>query len=277
MTARLPPATAARQQKSKNAGLGRSESELALKKELVYVVRDGKAQVIFSKGVHMNSSWIAIPGGQLATASEEAVAAQRRRELREKLLRGDEVVVTQEGQVTDKARQNPNQPAIVVPEGKLAALVYWYERNPELYKAEIEAMRRFYPQFKLEKLSNGQLSWVGVLKPENLRPGARWYLHVVYANNHPDNSTYGGSIRVYSIDPDLDKKAAEVGGIPHTLRDESTGELYICAANPSDKKVSWDHSTTAASTLAWAAKWIAAFELWRAGDLTDSEFRGHNI
>lgn len=257
--------------------LGAAKVRLALQQGLVSVMRDGKVEVTFSKGVPMNSSSIVIPRGHLAADADEAAAAQRRRELRERLLRGDEVVVTQEGQVTDKDRQNPNQPAIVVPEGKLAAGFYWYERDPELYKDEIAAMRRFYPQFKLEKLRNGQLAWVGVLKPDNLRRGARWHLHVVYAHNHPNNSTYGGSIRVYSIDPDLDKIAAEVGGIPHMLRDESTGELYLCTASPSDKKVSWDHSTTAASTLAWAAKWIAAFELWIAGDLTTSEFAGHRI
>ncbi len=225
----------------------------------------------------MNSYWIVIPNGKLALGSEEEAAAQRRKELREKLLRGDEIVVTQEGQVTDpKARQNPNQPAIVVPEGKLATSFYWYDRDPELYKAEVEAMRRFFPQFKLEKLSYGKLSWVGVLQPNNIRPRARWYLQAVYAHNHPDNSTYGGSVRVYSIDPDLKKIAAEVGPIPHLLRDES-GELYLCTASPSDIKAYTYYSTTAASALAWAAKWIAAFELWMAGDLTTSEFAGHNI
>jgi hypothetical protein len=33
----------------------------------------------------------------------------------------------------------------------------------------------------------------------------------------------------------------------------------------------------AASALAWASKWIAAFELWMLGDLSTDQFAGHRI
>jgi hypothetical protein len=29
--------------------------------------------------------------------------------------------------------------------------------------------------------------------------------------------------------------------------------------------------------LAWASKWIAAFELWMLGDLSTAQFAGHRI
>lgn len=217
-----------------------------------------------------------VPPAKLAASAEEEAAVRRRRELREKLLRGEQVVVTQFGMVTDQNNQNPNQPAIVVPEGKLAASFYWYERNANLLAGEKEAMRRYFPQFQMEKLVDGRLSWIGVLAPTNVRPGAQWYLQAVYENNHPNNSTYGGSIKVYSIEPDLEEVMGQIGQIPHVLRD-SRKHLYLCTSRPEDFRASAEVSTTAASALAWAAKWIAAFELWIAGDISTAEFSGHRI
>ena len=185
-------------------------------------------------------------------------------------------MVTQEGQVADKRENDPNKPAIIVPEGKLAASFYWYERNPQLFRSEKDAMKHYFPQFRLEKLKDGRMCWVGVLKPENVRKNAKWYLQVIYDHNHPSNSTYGGSIKVYSIEPDLEKIKKELGqSIPHTLTDGS-GHLYLCTARPEDVKIG-RVSTSAASALSWAAKWITAFELWLTGDMSTSEFSGHRI
>jgi len=224
----------------------------------------------------MNRTRIVITNGSLAIDAAEEAAAQRRRELREKLLRGEEVVVTQQGEVTDRNHKKPNETAITVPEGKLASNFYWYERDTDLYREEVTAMQRFFPNFKQVKISDGRLSWEGILSPRNLKPGARWFLQAVYEHNHPNNTTYGGSIKVYSISPDLQDVTQSIGAIPHTLRD-STGQIYICTARKEDFRASYDHSTSAASALAWAAKWIAAFELWMAGDLTTSEFSSHSI
>ena len=68
---------------------------------------------------------INIPNGYFSNSQvqEEDAAARKRRELREKLLRGEEVVVTQEGQVVDKDKQDSGKPSIVVPEGKLANIL----------------------------------------------------------------------------------------------------------------------------------------------------------
>ncbi|MCL5611596.1 MAG: hypothetical protein M1485_03445 [Chloroflexi bacterium] len=222
---------------------------------------------------------IFIPTGKLSVApsNDDDAAARRRKELREKLLRGDEVVVTQEGQVEEKGKQDPKKPApIEIPPGKLAASFFWYEQDPELLESEKQAMQQFFPEFKLEKLEDdGRLCWVGQVAPKNVRKNAVWSLQVIYDNNHPHKSSYGGSMRVYSIEPDLDKMHSEIGPIPHLLRD-SRGHVYICTARPEDVQVG-ETQTSAASALAWAAKWITVFELWLAGDVKTEEFRDHTF
>lgn len=223
----------------------------------------------------MSNRSIHVPVGVLSnTDAQEEAAARERKKLREALLQGKSVSVNQSGEIKD--RKDPNETAIVVPEGKLAANFYWYENDRELYQAEVQAMRKFYPQFTQAKLSDGRIYWHGALRPQNLRPGAEWYLQAVYDHNHPSNSSYGGSVKVYSIEPDLQVFRSKLGAIPHTLTD-SSGNIYLCTARKEDFRTSAAHSTSAASALGWAAKWIAAFELWMAGDLTTAQFSGHSI
>ena len=203
---------------------------------------------------------------------DEEGLARKRRELREKLLRGEKVVVTDNSKLESQDSETP----IVVPEGRLGASFYWYERNPKLLQEEKDAMRDFFPQFKLEKLNDGRLCWVGLLTPSNVRRNARWYLQAIYDNNHPHNNSWGGSVKVYSIEPNLEEMVKEIGeNIPHTLRD-SGGHLYLCTARKEDVQVG-RVSTSAASAISWAAKWITAFELWLAGEITTGQFGGHNI
>jgi len=136
-------------------------------------------------------------------------------------------------------------------------------------------MRRYFPHFQLSKLDDGRLYWYGNLKTD-LRSGGQWYIQAIYENNHPNNSNYGGSVKVYSIEPDLEEIQNEIGEtIPHLLRD-SGGHLYLCTARPEDVRAG-NVVTSAASSLAWAVKWISAFELWMAGDLKSSEFSDHRI
>jgi len=261
--------------------------EKLLRGEEVIVTPDG--QVEDKAKQDPANPGIVVPPGKLALTSSSAEddAARKRRELREKLLNGEEVVVTQEGQIEDKEKQDPAKPNIVVPPGKLASQIiipdgtlaanfYWYERDPKLLQEERDAMREFFPQFRLEKLNDGRYSWVGMLTPKEVRRNARWYLQAIYDHNHPHNNSYGGSVKVYSIEPTLEELVRQLGSnIPHTLRDASN-HLYLCTARPEDVRVG-QISTSAASSIAWAAKWITAFELWLAGEITTAEFAGHNI
>jgi len=224
-----------------------------------------------------------IPSGQFSSPQQdpEAAAKQRqkkREELRKMLLRGEKVKINQEGEMQgspdedDKAAKRED--TITIPPGKLASF-YWYEKDARLMEAEKKAMNRFFPQFQMEYLDDGRLAWTGRLESQ-ANDGEYWFLQVIYDHNHPHNNTFGGSIKVYAIDPDLEEIREQLGQpIPHTLID-SSGYLYICTV---DKRHFQDTSvvTSAASALAHAVKWIAAFELWRSGDLSEQEFAGHQI
>lgn len=265
----LPPGSLS-QSEDEAARRRREIREKLLRGEEIKVTQQGN--VVGLNEPTPNQPTISVPPGKLASAEEEA--ARRRREIREKLLRGEEIKVTQQGNVVGPNEPTPNQPVISVPPGKLASF-YWYERDPELLQGEIQAMRRYFPQFQLEKLSNGQLTWFGRIRPHQVRQGAVWVLQVIYANDHPNNNTYGGSIKVYSIEPDLDAISRQLNGIPHTLRD-SKGNIYLCTARPEDVQTG-RVVTTAASAISWAVKWIHAFELWMAGDLSTQDFAGHKV
>lgn len=206
-------------------------------------------------------------------------AAERRRELAAQLLRGEEVIVTQQGAIRPASERDSTAVAITVPEGKLAASsLYWYERDPELFQVEVEAMNHFFPLFRADRLADGRMTWLGSLASGVPGSNRIWHLQVVYDHDHPHNDGYSGSIHVFPIDPDLEAIAEELGeSIPHTLHHEGSGQLSICTVEEQSFKASSEHSSTAASSLAWAAKWIAAFELWMLGELSSADFSGHRI
>lgn len=206
-------------------------------------------------------------------------AAERRRQLAAQLLRGEEVMVTQQGAIRPASERGSSEVAITVPEGKLAApSLYWYERDPELFQGELEAMNHFFPLFRPDRLSDGRMSWLGSLASGVPGSDRIWHLQVVYDHDHPHNDSYGGSISVIPIDPDLRDIEQQLGEpIPHTLRHGGSGELSICTVEEKAFRDGRDHSSTAASSLAWAAKWIAAFELWMLGELSSDQFDGHEI
>lgn len=206
-------------------------------------------------------------------------AAERRQQLAAQLLRGEEVMVTQQGAIRPASERGSSDVAITVPEGKLAAAsLYWYERDPQLFQGELEAMNHFFPLFRPDRLPDGRMSWLGSLTSGVPGSNRIWHLQVVYDHDHPHNDSYGGSISVFSIEPDLNAIAEQLGeSIPHTLRHGDTGELSICTVEQSSFKAGADHSSTAASSLAWAAKWIAAFELWMLGEISTEQFESHSI
>ena len=217
---------------------------------------------------------ISVPKGKLAADA----AAEERKKIREALLKGDkEVKITQSGDAKPASEVKPGDGnTIVAPKGKLAASMYWYENDPELYREEVMAMNKQFPQFELRKLSDGRLCWIGTVKPVSVRKNAEWMLQLVYDHNHPSNNNYGGSVRVYVIDPDLDAMNKKLGGIPHLLRDAS-GNIHLCTARREDVRVGRTRSASAVSCLAWAIKWIVVFELWLAGDVSTSEFQNHTF
>jgi hypothetical protein len=219
--------------------------------------------------MEISAPWTQCASGSEPTTDNDALR-EKRRKIREALLNNQQIKVTPQGNLTT----NPQDPGIVVPEGKLASY-YWYETDPDLYRAELEAMRRQFPAFKLGKEPDGRLSWVGPVRPSLI--GTRAYtLQAVYDHSHPSNTSWGGSIKVYCVEPNLEE-LADGERLPHTLRDDQN-ELYICTARKEDFKAgrtAGSKVTTAAVAITWAVKWLSVFECWLSDEVSDDEFEGH--
>ena len=160
---------------------------------------------------------------------------------------------------------------------------YWYQSNPDLYKMEVAAMRKFFPSFSIHQLQDGsgRLYWRGKVQPSG-NNGIVWDLMLIYKNDHPHatEGEYGGSIMILPVSPRLKDLAAglpiqpEKGlglGLPHIYRSYfgRNEEYFICTADPRYFKAGQRRSTSAASALSWACKWCVLCEMWLAGEIGD--------
>ncbi len=164
-----------------------------------------------------------------------------------------------------------NQPLLTIPSGRLAS-PHWYENDPELLEAETISMQTSFPQFRLQKRPDGRLSWIGYLRPGLLGDeGWDWLVEAIYENNHP-NSRMGSSVLVYLRQPDINLLINSTGWRPHHLLSSSEG-LYLCTARSQDTHgYEAEKTTSAATVLRWAVKWLAGYELVLAGVMTKDEF-----
>ncbi len=212
---------------------------------------------------------VQIPEGELAV---EAPSEKKRKELKKKLEEAKSVSISPTGNVSPDNTTNTGN-NIQIPPGKLANF-YWYKSDPELYQAEIAAMNKYFPNFTLEEVGDGRLCWTGEIQPK-LLGNHSYHLMLVYDNNHPNNSSYGGSVKCYLVSPEIEEMEAEVGRtLPHILGD-SQGRKYLCTSEKDNFKASTNYSLSASSCLAWAVKWIAVYELFVGGEVTYEEFAGH--
>ena len=60
-------------------------------------------------------------------------------------------------------------------------------------------------------------------------------------------------------------------GLPHIYRNNfgRNEEYFICTADPRYFKAGQTRSTSAASALSWACKWIILCEMWLNGEISD--------
>lgn len=211
-----------------------------------------------------------IPNGTFS--STEDAAKRKRKELANKLRRGEEIKVGKDGNVTNSEHSSSK---LHIPHGKLASF-YWYDNDPGLLKEEKEAMREHFPDFNFLKLPDNRFAWRGKVNPGIIERD--WHLLVAYEHNHPHNTSFGGSIKIYSENPDLKIMQDIIGYIPHLLTD-SESVPYLCTAEHDDFKAGeeGEYVTSAASTIAWAIKWIAVFELWLEDEISTTEFTGHTF
>ena len=85
----------------------------------------------------------------------------------------------------------------------------------------------------------------------------------------------GSSVFVYPLLPDVQDLIDFCGFRPSHLLVDSAGQNYLCTAESSDVKAG-KTITTAASVLAWAVKWLTAYELVLTGDLSKEDFNRHH-
>lgn len=218
-----------------------------------------------------SDSTISIPKGILA---DDAALKAQREALKKKLMGGEKITLKGDGNVTGKS--NAQDATISIPKGKLAA--QWYENNPTLLKAEKTAMAKCFPGFELYKFDDGRLYWLGELAPGiyETKFGRKksYQVMAVYQNNHP-NQQMGSSVYVYLVNPDENDIEKECGFCPSHLIRDSAGEVYLCTTEADFVKTG-STVTTAASVLAWAVKWLLAYELVLTGDLSEEKFNEHH-
>lgn len=171
---------------------------------------------------------------------------------------------------------------------------YWYQSDPQLYQMEVAAMQKFFPSFTIHQLQDGsgRLYWRGKVQPTG-EGGTVWDLMLIYKNTHPHagKDEYGGSVQILPVSPrlkDIARKtmplmeqaygsyenAAAHGfglGLPHIYRSNfgRDEEYFICTADPKYFKAGQNRSTSAASALSWACKWIILCEMWLNGEISD--------
>ena len=208
---------------------------------------------------------LTIPPGKLASTNPALTEAQRK--IREALRTGNPIRLSSNGDVTGRS----GQPTLTIPPGKLA-YEQWYEREPERLEAEIAAMQMSFPQFTLTQRPDGKLVWTGTLRPGLLGEGSwDWVVEAVYQNNHPQ-AQMGSSVHVYLRQPDIDTLINATGWRPHHLLHGEEG-VYLCTNQADNMHVGrGSMETSAATVLRWAVKWLAAYELVLAGQLTQQEF-----
>ncbi len=244
----------------------------ALKKKLleggkVTLKKDGS--VTDDKG---EDSIISIPIGKLA-ADDDLTLRLQREALKKRLMEGGRVVVSGTGSVTKDGKEG--EAKLTIPPGKLA--VQWYEKDPALLEAEKAAMHKCFPGFSLDKLDDGRLYWIGELTPgiyeTKFHRKQSYIVMAVYNNNHPQQ-IMGSSVRIYPILPDVDDLIQMCGFRPYHLLRDSSDNLYLCT-NEAENVSTGKTTTSAASVLAWAVKWLSCFELVLTGDLEKEKFNQH--
>lgn len=100
--------------------------------------------------------------------------------------------------------QGFSEVAITVPEGKLAApSMYGYERDPELFHTEREAMKHFFLPFRPDRLVDDRMSWIGSHASGIAGSQGIWHLQLVEDHDHSHREDDGDSINVFSVEPDI--------------------------------------------------------------------------
>jgi len=196
---------------------------------------------------------------------EELEAAKRARDA---MVSDKPLVMTKGGKIyakDDGIRNSLDNPVITELKGDNDFAAQWYEANRDLYDFEVREMKKDFPNANLGVLKDDRLYWDITLDKITDLSGKKhsWWLRFIYDSDHPHNKTYGGSIKVYPMQPsyeDLVSMASRAGrgGVPHIYQD-AYGNKVICTAPESQVVVNTSSNLTALTSVSWTASWATHF------------------
>ena len=148
----------------------------------------------------------------------------------------------------------------------------WYNKDPDLYTAEVKAMRFYFPQAQEGKLADGRMTWTVTVPSIADVKGNDWTFLLVYDTDHPSNASnanessyqrrWAGSIKIYPVRPNIAEirqgaTKAGRGSVPHLLCD-SYNNVYLCSFHPEDFEAG-RVVTSGVSVLGQAIRWATAY------------------
>lgn len=128
----------------------------------------------------------------------------------------------------------------------------WFEEKPELLEQEIMLMRRHYPDFMLKKTIDGNLCWIGIVKPIIVRKNAEYELLLSYDNYRK---------------PSDDSMLIDI--ITTDFATNSNMRIWL---NRRFNKINRLYSNCAATCITKTIKLLNAYELFLAGYIDEREF-----
>lgn len=129
--------------------------------------------------------------------------------------------------------------------------------------AQIAAMRRDWPDFRLTGRTGGRLKWKGPLRPLAVEYSLQIALAIPRERGYKKRT--GGVPRVLVRAPTLTRRpSAPTDAIPHIYsNDEEPVFPYLCLYDPEQRP--WSHDWLVAETIVpWAIEWLACYEIWHA-------------
>ena len=158
----------------------------------------------------------------------------------------------------------------------------WYEKDKNLYEFELKEMKKAFPKAELSVLKDDRLCWNitfnGILDANGNEHS--WNFMMIYDSDHPHKRDYGGSIKVYPLNPSYDElvimaKNAGRNFIPHILMD-SFGNKLLGTAPREQVQVNNYHKIFSAVTAAtWAASWATHFQMGLTDESVWNKFCEH--
>ena len=144
----------------------------------------------------------------------------------------NKVLVTKEGQ----------KPVAAIKENIWYARSHpWHEVKPRLLRQERQAMRRFYPSFRMDPASNGDLYWHGIV---TTWLGNDYEIQLHYPISFPYVPP-----KAYVVEPKISQSR-------HIYPDG-----HLCLFHRDDS--SWEPTTTAATVMSWVSLWLHCYEAWQ--------------